>query len=243
MSLLSTPKQIAFAEVEKSTALITLRNAVVTYQMGESQLKAVNDVSLEIHKGEFLALAGPSGSGKTTILNVIGCIETLTSGELLFGNLAIRNLNDAALSALRSKFIGFIFQQFNLIPVLSALENVEYPLIVHPISAKERRVRAKAALAQVGLERFEHHQPMKLSGGQRQRVAIARALVTRPALILADEPTANLDHRTGEEILTLMQKINQDLGTTFVFSTHDPKVMARATRIIPLLDGRIEENV
>jgi putative ABC transport system ATP-binding protein len=192
-------------------------------------------------------VAGPSGSGKSTLLNLIGCLDHPTSGRVLIGDQDVARLGDDALSDLRAEKIGFIFQTFNLIPVLSALENVEFPLLVRQSagrgerkSARERARRARRALAEVGLADFARHRPDELSGGQRQRVAVARALVTDPVIVLADEPTANLDSATGETIVALMEEINQRDGTTFIFSTHDPRVMARAHRVLRLADGRIE---
>jgi putative ABC transport system ATP-binding protein len=197
-------------------------------------------VSLAVEPGEFMAVAGPSGSGKSTLLNLVGCLDHPTSGRVLVGGKDVAALGDDALSDLRARTIGFIFQTFNLIPVLSALENVEFPLLFRG-GAHRGRARALEALQAVGLRDFAHHRPDELSGGQRQRVAVARALVTDPALVLADEPTANLDSHTGEAIIDLMLDINRRAGTTFIFSTHDPKVMAHAQRVVRLEDGRVVE--
>lgn len=210
------------------------------YRLGEQNVRALDDVSLSIEPGAFLAIAGPSGSGKSTLLNLIGCIDTPSSGRIEIDGRDVSGQSPDQLADLRARSIGFIFQTFNLLPVLSAAENVEYPLLQLPeMSRAERRERVAAMLELVGLQRFGHHRPSQLSGGQRQRVAIARALVTRPRIVLADEPTANLDHKTGEGILRLMKDINRRSGTTFVFSTHDRKVMATSDHMVRIEDGRI----
>jgi putative ABC transport system ATP-binding protein len=209
------------------------------YTLGTTRVPALRGVSLAIEPGEFLAVAGPSGSGKSTLLNLVGCLDHPTSGRVLLGDVDVATLGDDALSALRARTIGFIFQTFNLIPVLSALENVEFPLLFGP-AANDVRRRASHALEAVGLAGFERHRPDELSGGQRQRVAVARALVTDPKVVLADEPTANLDSATGDTILALMLDLNRKQGTTFVFSTHDPRVLTHAQRVIRLADGRVE---
>ena len=220
--------------------VVALDRVSKEYALGAELVRAVDDVSLTVAEGEFLALAGPSGSGKSTVLNLIGCIDTPTRGEVYIRGESVGGKSSDELADLRARTIGFVFQTFNLLPVLTAAENIEFPLLNRKdVSAKERRERVAYYLAVVGLERFARHRPGELSGGQRQRVAIARALATRPAIVLADEPTANLDHRTGEEILRLMKDINERDGTTFVFSTHDPKVMALAHRILQISDGRI----
>jgi putative ABC transport system ATP-binding protein len=209
------------------------------YCLGATRVPALRGVSLSVEPGEFVAVAGPSGSGKSTLLNLLGCLDHPTSGQVLVGDVDVATLGDDALSDLRSRTLGFIFQTFNLIPVLSALENVEFPLLFGT-GGKDARARAQRMLEAVGLGAFGKHRPDELSGGQRQRVAVARALVTDPAIVLADEPTANLDSATGEAIIALMLDLNQRQGTTFVFSTHDPKVMTHAQRVIRLADGRIE---
>jgi len=220
--------------------VVALDRVSKEYALGAELVRAVDDVSLTVAEGEFLALAGPSGSGKSTVLNLIGCIDTPTRGEVYIRGESVGGKSSDELADLRARAVGFVFQTFNLLPVLTAAENIEFPLLNRKdVSAKERRERVAYYLAVVGLERFARHRPGELSGGQRQRVAIARALATRPAIVLADEPTANLDHRTGEEILRLMKDINERDGTTFVFSTHDPKVMALAHRILQISDGRI----
>jgi putative ABC transport system ATP-binding protein len=220
--------------------VVALDHVCKEYALGRQMVRAVDDVSLTVGEGEFLALAGPSGSGKSTLLNLIGCIDTPTSGEVLIRDEPVGGKSSDELADLRATTIGFVFQSFNLLPVLTAAENIDYPLLNRKeIAVKERRERVAYYLSVVGLERFGRHRPSELSGGQRQRVAIARALASRPAIVLADEPTANLDHRTGEEILRLMKQINERDGTTFVFSTHDPKVMALADRILQISDGKI----
>ncbi len=223
-------------------SIVQVEGVTKEYWLGKSVAPALRGVNLTVEKGEFLAIAGPSGSGKTTLLNLIGCIEKPTSGKVLIEGKDISGLSSDELADLRAHRIGFIFQNFNLLPVLTALENVEYPLLAKRMAPQEKREKAQQALGAVGLEKFARHKPMELSGGQRQRVAIARAMATEPALILADEPTANLDHATGQEILQLMKRLNQERRTTFLFSTHDPKVMAIADRVIHLSDGNITHN-
>ena len=210
------------------------------YRLGRQTFRALHDVSLAVAKGRFLAIAGPSGSGKSTLLNLIGCIDTPTEGEVYIGKEEVSRKTPDELADLRASALGFIFQTFNLLPVLSARENVEYPLLHRKeISRKERRVRVDHELGVVGLSRYAHPRPNELSGGQRQRVAIARALAGSPAIVLADEPTANLDSKTGEGVLRLMKKINESEGTTFIFSTHDFRVMEMADRVVNISDGRL----
>ncbi len=211
-----------------------------TYELGRTSVPALRGVSLDVEPGEFMAVAGPSGSGKSTLLNVMGCLDHPSSGQVFIQGQDVLSLDDDALSDLRSRKIGFIFQTFNLIPVLSALENVEFPLLFRGGNHGGRE-RARRALLEVGLEGFSRHRPDELSGGQRQRVAVARALVTDPVIVLADEPTANLDSKTGEAIIDLMLEINRRDGTTFIFSTHDPQVMVHARRVVRLHDGRLEQ--
>jgi len=210
-----------------------------TYELGRTSVPALRGVSLEVEPGEFMAVAGPSGSGKSTLLNLMGCLDHPTSGKVFVEGKDVQSLDDDALSDLRAHKIGFIFQTFNLIPVLTALENVEFPLLFRG-GNHGGRARARRALSEVGLQDFGRHRPDELSGGQRQRVAVARALVTDPVIVLADEPTANLDSATGEAIIDLMLEINRRDGTTFIFSTHDPKVMQHARRVARLHDGRLE---
>ncbi|MGB5307180.1 MAG: ABC transporter ATP-binding protein [Gammaproteobacteria bacterium] len=209
------------------------------YAFGRQKLRALTNISMAVLKGEFMAIAGPSGSGKSTLLNLIGCIDTPTSGHIFIEDLRTTNRTPDELADLRANKIGFIFQTFNLLPVLSAMENVEYPLLNTMPDKQARRKHVLSYLELVGVGKYAKHRPNQLSGGQRQRVAIARALVTKPSIVLADEPTANLDHKTGEGILELMQHINDDSGTTFIFSTHDPMVIDMASRIMRLSDGKI----
>jgi len=220
--------------------IVQLDGVSRSYRVGEQTVNAVANVSLSIEPGVFLAIAGPSGSGKSTLLNLIGCIDTPTSGQIRINGTDVAGRSPDDLADLRARTIGFIFQTFNLLPVLSAEENVEYPLLqLSELSRADRKQRVDHFLDMVGLAQFARHRPNQLSGGQRQRVAIARALATHPKIVLADEPTANLDHRTGEGVLELMQRINRELGTTFIFSTHDKKVMAKADRLVRIEDGTI----
>ena len=221
-------------------SLIRVENVSKQYRLGEQLVPALHGVNLSIEEAVFLAIAGPSGSGKSTLLNLIGCIDTPTTGRIFIDGLDISGRTPDQLADLRARTIGFIFQTFNLLPVLSAEENVEYPLLqFKDVDRKERRERVARFLDVVKLGNFARHRPSELSGGQRQRVAIARALVTHPKIILADEPTANLDSRTGAGILELMKEINRSFQTTFVFSTHDKKVIAKADRLVRIEDGRI----
>ncbi|HET6487189.1 MAG TPA: ABC transporter ATP-binding protein [Spirochaetia bacterium] len=224
--------------------IVELKDAHKTYLLGKVQVEAVRGVSFAIEKGDFVSIAGPSGSGKSTILNLIGCIDTPTSGAVEIEGKPTAGLSDAALTRLRHETLGFIFQSFNLIPVLDVYENIEFPLLLGngKRSKAERRDWVDSLIVEVGLEQWRRHKPNELSGGQRQRVAIARALVTRPAIVLADEPTANLDSKTGEQIISLMKKINRDLSTTFIFSTHDAHIVGIADHVIRLSDGTVIEN-
>lgn len=219
--------------------LIDVRHATKQYWLDRTAVPALRGVDLSVEPGEFLAIAGPSGSGKTTLLNLIGCIESPTSGTVRINGRDTAGLSSDDLAVIRARTIGFVFQHFNLLPVLTALENVEYPLTNLPCSSVERRRRAQAALESVGLAAVARHRPLELSGGQRQRVAIARAMATEPSVILADEPTANLDRRTGQDILGLMKQVNAQRRTTFIFSTHDPQVMQMANRLVHLSDGLV----
>jgi putative ABC transport system ATP-binding protein len=221
-------------------SLIHLDAVSKQYRLGDQVVTALADITLTIEAGVFLAIAGPSGSGKSTLLNLMGCIDLPTSGRVLIDGAEISGRTPDELAELRSRSIGFIFQTFNLLPVLSAEENVEYPLLQFTeLSRGERRERVRRFLELVELSRYARHRPNELSGGQRQRVAIARALATHPRVILADEPTANLDHKTGAGILELMKGINRSFRTTFVFSTHDKKVITKADRLVRVEDGRI----
>jgi len=220
--------------------LVRVENVTKQYLLGDQPVTALNRVNLNIEEGVFMAIAGPSGSGKSTLLNLIGCIDTPTSGKIYIADRDVSGKTPDELARLRARSIGFIFQTFNLLPVLSAEENVEYPLLqFRELSAAERAERVRHYLGVVGLTEFARHRPNQLSGRQRQRVAIARALAVRPKIILADEPTANLDHRTGGRILRLMRRINRKTGATFVFSTHDRRVIDMADRRVDLEDGEI----
>ena len=225
-------------------SIVALHEVHKIYPLGQTEVKAVNGVIFEIERGDFISIAGPSGSGKSTILNMIGCIDTPTSGTVEIEGQATSGLSDRDITSLRHKFIGFIFQSFNLIPVLNVFENVEFPLLLGKDTAPkdERRDYVDFLIEEVGLTDWRDHRPNKLSGGQRQRVAIARALVTKPQIVLADEPTANLDSKTGNAIIELMKKINRDLDTTFIFSTHDPSIVEIADHVIRLQDGLVIEN-
>ena len=219
--------------------VVTVKNLKKVYRLGEIDFQALNGIDLEVAAGEFLALAGPSGSGKTTLLNIIGCLDNPTEGEVFLGTDAVAKLSPDQLADIRKTKLGFVFQSFNLIPVLTAFENVEYPLILNKIPAEERKKRVTAILTEVGLEDKMNHFPSQLSGGQQQRVSIARALVNQPMLVLADEPTANLDSHTGQEIIALMQKLNREKGITFIFATHDQRIMDHASRLVRISDGKI----
>jgi putative ABC transport system ATP-binding protein len=220
--------------------LVRVENVSKQYRLDAQMVPALRSVNLNIEQGVFMAIAGPSGSGKTTLLNLIGCLDTPTSGRIFIGDQDVSSKTPDQLAALRARTIGFIFQTFNLLPVLSAEENVEYPLLqFKELSAADRQRRVQRYLEVVGLSGFARHRPNQLSGGQRQRVAIARALAVHPKIILADEPTANLDHKTGGRILRLMRRINRKTRTTFVFSTHDQRVIDMAIRRVDLEDGEI----
>lgn len=221
-------------------SLVRVEGVTKRYQLGEQTITALDDITLSFDEGVFLAIAGPSGSGKTTLLNIIGCIDTPTHGRVFIDDKEVTGRAPDALADLRARTTGFIFQTFNLFPVLTAAENVEYPLLQLPeVGREERRKRVAKFLSVVGLEKFADHMPNQLSGGQRQRVAIARALAIKPRIVLADEPTANLDSKTGSSILALMKDINRHYGTTFIFSTHDRRVMAMADRLIRIEDGHV----
>lgn len=218
-----------------------LRGVTKYYRLGEVLVPALRGVDLELPRGIFIVIGGPSGSGKSTLLNLLGCIDTPTEGVVEIDGIDVAKFNDAQRTAFRASKVGFVFQNYNLIPVLSALENVEYPLQLVESSAAKRRDMAMGALAEVGLNGLEHRLPSALSGGQRQRVAIARALVKRPALILADEPTANLDQATGHDLIRLMREIQRHTGASFIFSSHDPQLMREADLRVRIVDGCIVE--
>ncbi|MGH0053368.1 MAG: ABC transporter ATP-binding protein [Sphaerochaetaceae bacterium] len=219
--------------------MISIEKVSRNYKTGETTVKALKKVSLTIEAGEFLSIAGPSGSGKTTLLNLIGCIDGLDEGEIYINDIPISTMNKVQKTTFRRNNLGFIFQTYNLIPVLSAYENVSFVLSLLDIPENEIKRRTYDVLREVGLEGMENRRPAKLSGGQQQRIAIARALVKNPQIILADEPTANLDSKTGEEILKLMKRMNEKYHTTFLFSTHDQMVMDYASRLVQLHDGAI----
>jgi len=222
-------------------AIVKLSGVKKVYAMGKVSLEAVKGIDLAIEKGDFISIAGPSGSGKTTILNMIGCIDTPTEGSVEIDGRSTANLKDRELTTLRHETLGFIFQSFNLVPVLNVYENIEFPLLLgrERMNGKEKRQWIEYLMDEVGLADQRRQRPNELSGGQRQRVAIARALATKPQIVLADEPTANLDSATGESIIGLMKTINRAEHTTFIFSTHDPKIVAIADHVIHLKDGRV----
>jgi putative ABC transport system ATP-binding protein len=219
--------------------LVKLDRVTRRFPMGRLSVTALDEISLAIDEGEFVAVAGPSGSGKSTLLHLIGCIDRPTSGRIFIDGSDTASLKPAQLARLRRERIGFVFQTFNLIPVFTAAENVEYPLLLRRLSARERRRRAIEALAAVRLDHRAGHRPDLLSGGERQRVAVARAIVHRPSLVLADEPTANLDTENATELIDIMRGLNRDLGLTFLFSTHDRRLLDHVTRVLPLRDGRL----
>ena len=225
---------------ESRKMIIEIKDVSKIYRLGDQNVLALKHVNLKVEEGRFMAIAGSSGSGKSTLLNIMGCIDTPSKGQVIINGRDVSGQAPDELAEIRARTIGFVFQTFNLLPVLSAEENVEYPLLQMPeISKEERRERVRTYLGIVGLGKYADHRPNQLSGGQRQRVAIARALVTNSRVVLADEPTANLDRKTGAGILDLMQKINVERGTTFVFSTHDRRVMERADTQVRMEDGRI----
>jgi putative ABC transport system ATP-binding protein len=224
------------------TPLLSARSISKSYRLGTSEVPALRDVSLDVGPGEFVAIRGPSGSGKTTLLNLLGLLDDPDAGEVRVRGLDAAGLSENDRSDLRRDRFGFVFQMFNLIPVLTAEENVAYPLALGGASSEERRQRARELLAAVGCAEKFAVRPDLLSGGQRQRVAIARALANRPAVVFADEPTANLDSRTADEILDLMRQLNEERAVAFLFATHDPRVVDRANRVISLTDGRITED-
>jgi putative ABC transport system ATP-binding protein len=224
--------------------IVSVKNATKNYALGKVSVPALRGVSLEVSEGEFLSIAGPSGSGKTTLLNLIGCVDTPSSGSVEIAGMDTSRLSERALTALRLNTIGFIFQSFNLVAVLSVFQNVELPLLLQMgLGTSERRKRVLGLLERVGLLDHAKHRPSELSGGQRQRVAIARALVAGPQLVLADEPTANLDSVTGQNILDLMKELNRTERTTFIFSTHDARVMSNASAVVRLADGKLVDRL
>jgi len=222
------------------SAIIQLEKISKIYQIGDIEVAALREVSLTIAKGEMVAITGPSGSGKSTLMNIIGCLDTPTSGNYILDGVLVSSLNDDQLAEIRNKKIGFVFQQFNLLPRTEAIDQVELPLIYAGVP--DRETRALAALESVGLTERVHHCPNELSGGQQQRVTIARALVNHPGIILADEPTGNLDSKSGAEIMDIFKSLNRDQGLTVVLVTHDPSIAAQAQRIISVKDGAIVEQ-
>jgi putative ABC transport system ATP-binding protein len=220
--------------------MVVVQNVHKHFKLGNYDVHALKGLSLEVMPSAFLAISGSSGSGKTTLLNLIGCIDRPSEGRIFLENVDVSRMPELECARLRADKIGYIFQTFNLLPVLTATENVEYPLLLQKVPPRDRVFRTRLALEKVGLAPFAHHRPDQLSGGQRQRVAIARALVKLPSLILADEPTANLDGATAEDILRLMAELNASEKITFIFSSHDPQVLRRAKQVVHLQDGRIE---
>lgn len=223
--------------------IVDVTGVIKDYPLGKLQVRALSGIDLAIKRGEFTTIAGPSGSGKTTLLNLIGCVDVPTEGKVIVDGQSTGELSDRALTDLRLHKLGFIFQSFNLVPVLTVEQNVEFPLLLQgALPAPERKKRVQAILTRVGIGEYLHHRPNELSGGQRQRVAIARALVSKPRLVLADEPTANLDSKNGQAIIELMKELNKQEGTTFIFSTHDQRVIDQAHRIIRIEDGLIVDD-
>lgn len=220
--------------------MIEAKNLKKLYKLGELDLNVIDDFSINIGRGEFISFVGPSGSGKSTVLNMLGCLDTPTSGRLTINSSDISTLDKTQLANFRGEHIGFIFQSFNLIPVLSVYENIEYPLImIQNLDENERKKRVERLLKEVGMYEQKDKTPDQISGGQMQRVAIARALVTNPKIVFADEPTANLDSKTAHTIIALMKKIQKEHNTTFVFATHDEKIVSNVDRVITLIDGNI----
>ncbi len=222
--------------------IIETKKLTKVYEESKVKVNALRGVDLTVNKGEFMAIAGPSGSGKTTLLNIIGGLDFPTEGEVIVGGKDLSGLSKSELSVMRLNNLGFIFQAYNLIPVLSALENVEYVMLLQGVEQQERQKRAEEILKEVGLGDYINARPNEMSGGQQQRVAVARAIVSNPNVVLADEPTANLDSATGESLLVMMSEMNKKRGVTFVFSTHDKMVMEHSERLVILKDGRITED-
>src|ERR1041384_4031121 len=223
-------------------ALVELRNVSKIYRLGDEEIRALDNVELDIDEGEFISIIGPSGSGKSTLMHILGCLDTPTSGTIRLDGIMIHDASPRELAAIRNRKIGFVFQFFNLLPKLNVLQNVELPMVYSGISGRERRERAMEALKMVGLENRSKHRPSQLSGGQQQRVAIARALVNQPKIVFADEPTGNLDSRTGEAILQLFRDLSQQ-GRTIILVTHDPEIAAVTPRRIEIRDGKIAEKL
>jgi putative ABC transport system ATP-binding protein len=228
--------------MSRSEPLVSIEEVSRRFPLDHRDVTALDHATLSVSAGEFLAISGPSGSGKSTLLNLIGCIDTPTSGRIRLEGVDTGKLSHSQLTDLRRKKIGFVFQTFNLIPVFTAAENVEFPLLVQGFGARERAVRVAESLKSVGLQDRAHHRPDLLSGGERQRVAVARAIVHRPALVLADEPTANLDTRNATQLIELMRELNRSLGLTFIFSTHDQRLLEHTPRIVRLTDGQVKSD-
>ena len=226
----------------RKTPVVEVEDVAKVYQQGDQRVEALRGLTMTMRAGEFTAISGPSGSGKTTALNLIGALDTPTSGIVRLEGADLGTLTRQELSRLRRDRIGFVFQAYNLLPILSAYENAEIVMAVQGVAEAQRRVRVMELLARVGLEGLEHRRPSELSGGQQQRVAIARAIAAGPAVVLADEPTANVDSNTADALLDMMETLNREQQVTFLFSTHDPRVMARARRLIRLVDGRIDND-
>ena len=225
---------------DKSNVLINITDLCKTYKMGTNEVHALDHVDLQIKEHEFVSIIGPSGSGKSTLMNMLGCLDVPTSGDYVLDGKVIKKMSDNSLATIRNDKIGFVFQGFNLLPKLTAIENVELPLVYQGVPVKERKERAIEALKAVGLTERIHHKPTELSGGQQQRVAIARALVTNPPIILGDEPTGNLDSKSGKEIMELFTRLNEE-GHTVILITHDNKIASQAKRIIKIQDGKLTE--
>ena len=225
---------------QSETSVVELHAVHKTYHLGEHVIPALQGIDLNVRPGELLALTGPSGSGKSTILNLCGLIDTPDSGDIMLGGKSVNGLNEVQRTLLRRDALGFVFQNFNLVPVMTVAENVDYPLFIAGVSASERRERVAAQLQAVGLLEHARHRPDALSGGQRQRVAIARALVKRPRLVIADEPTASLDSHTADQVLELMRELGHAEGAAFVIATHDSRLSSRCDRVVALLDGRVQ---
>ncbi|HEU5409546.1 MAG TPA: ABC transporter ATP-binding protein [Candidatus Acidoferrales bacterium] len=237
------PEETEIAKTRASDGVIVLDNVHKTYDLGEVQVHALRGVSLEVRRGEFVAIMGASGSGKSTLMNILGCLDRPTKGRYLLDGTDVSQLSKVELAHIRNRKIGFVFQQFNLLSRTTALENVELPTLYAGIPPEERLTRAKQSLERVGLGQRAMHHPSQLSGGQQQRVAIARALVNRPSILLADEPTGNLDSRTSVEIMDILQKLNEDEGLTVVLVTHEPDIAAYSQRAIEFRDGKVRRDV
>lgn len=239
--MLDHEESTVYAANDKTKPIIRLENLSKIYQMGSTQVRALRGVDLQITRGEMVAIMGPSGSGKSTMMNILGCLDRPSSGNYFLDNISVSSMNKSQLADVRNQKIGFVFQSFNLLSWMTALDNVELPMIYAGVATEEREQRARWALKLVGLGARVNHRPMEMSGGQQQRVAIARALVTRPAMILADEPTGNLDTKTSIQIMTVLQKLNAS-GMTIVLVTHEPDIASYCQRTVVLRDGKIRED-